>query len=216
MTTGTNDTSQYYASAEPSPQPSQRISTPTPSNGSGPLQQTDYEYITGPTPRRGLLTKLGAPPSRNELNTMVARQQNRIVDLTLQNNVLVNQIELLRSEVQDMKVSAVENNRSNELHTEQRSAAMSPPPRPASRDQDFRQVFGSERPTSQGESRDLSGGTTGRTPRRNRQSFDPHGWRRIVGVREEQDTDGDGDVDMHMDREVDKDDKRKTWMTCDS
>ena len=39
------------------------------------------------------------------------------------------------------------------------------------------------------------------------ESFDPAGWRKIVGIREDEDLD---------DMEMDVDDKRKTWMTCDS
>ena len=243
LTTGTNDTSGYYASAEPSPQPSQRPFTPTPSNGSGgggglgPLQQNSYEYITGPAPRRGLMTKLGAPPSRNELNTMVARQQNRIVDLTLQNNVLVNQIELLRSEVQEMRVhnNAVGvNGGSGSAHDSHRwnpqSANILPLRGSPSRAESPRRIpiHGAERPLSEDEMQELSAGVTRRTPRRGqgrqRQSFDPDGWRSIVGVRQEQEH--DVDVDMNMDTDADtggevdadtsKDDKRKTWMTCDS
>ncbi|KAK5096499.1 hypothetical protein LTR70_001673 [Exophiala xenobiotica] len=247
LTTGTNETSGYYASAEPSPQPSQRPFTPTPSNGSGgggglgPLQQSSYEYITGPAPRRGLMTKLGAPPSRNELNTMLARQQNRIVDLTLQNNVLVNQIELLRSEVQEMKVhnNAVGlNGRSGSAHGSHRwnpqSAHVLPLRGSPSRAESPQRIpiHGAELPLSEDEMEELSAGITTRTPRkgqgRQRQSFDPDGWRRIVGVRQEQEHDVDVDVDVDMDVNTDadtggegdidtsKDDKRKTWMTCDS
>lgn len=231
MTTGTNATSQYYASAEPSSQPSHRPFTPTPSNDSGPLQQENYEFISGPAPRRGILTKLGAPPSRNELNTMVARQQSRIVDLTLQNNVLVNQIELLRSEVQVMKVNSNNNadfqgnsNSSPATYAHVQIADVPPSLRPASQAGDLQRVLGAESPLSRDEMLVPDACTTRPTLRQSRQSFDPEGWRRIIGVKVEReqrrqvhvDKDVDMALDADVDQDMDKEDKRKTWMTCDS
>ncbi|KAK5938275.1 hypothetical protein PMZ80_009245 [Knufia obscura] len=260
MTTGTNGTSstQYYASAEPSPQTDQRAFTPTPTpsngSGSGPLQQqpSDFEFITGPPPRRGVLTRLGAPPARKELNSVVARQQSRIVDLTLQNNVLVSQIELLRGGVQGMRVDRHGGgNGTDNLHVRTtttddaqipnssrarlQQTDMPPPPPPPpppqrpTRTEAFQRVFGGERPLSQEEMQGLNGGTTRRGPQQNCQSFDPEGWRRIMGVRREREVermDIDGDIEMDVDGsggdqigmeiEMDRDDKRKTWMTCDS
>jgi len=175
---------------------------------------------------------------------MVARQQNRIVDLTLQNNVLVSQIELLRTEVQEMKMhnGCDRNDRgrgsgngvdgSSAYHRSGSQSADEPPPSGfTSRAEDSQRVrrHGADRLLSQNEVRELGAGVTGQTPRqgrRRRGSFDPDGWRRIVGVRKEQGQGQDVDVDMDMDVDVDNrgerdaemgnDDKRKTWMTCDS
>lgn len=60
----------------------------------------EYAAIAEPKTRRlgGLL-----PPTKAQLNTVVARQQSRIVDLTLQNNVLAGQLDALRQEVESIK-----------------------------------------------------------------------------------------------------------------
>lgn len=175
---------------------------------------------------------------------MVARQQNRIVDLTLQNNVLVSQIELLRTEVQEMKVhngcDGSRRGRGNGSGVDGSSAHHRSGSQSADkpllsgftpRANDCQRVHrhGADRLLSQDEVRELGAGVTGRTPRqghRRRGSFDPDGWRRIVGVRKEQRQGQGQDVDVDMDVDVDNgferdaelgnDDKRKTWMTCDS
>lgn len=61
---------------------------------------TEYAAVPEPKTRRlgGLL-----PPTKAQLNTVVARQQSRIVDLTLQNNMLAGQIDALRQEVESIK-----------------------------------------------------------------------------------------------------------------
>ena len=90
-TSGHSDSSTaYFASSEKS-----RPGTPL---------DPAYEYVSGPIMRRTFRERIGAPPSKRHLNGVVARQQNRIVDLTLQNNVLVGQIEILRERVEGLGV----------------------------------------------------------------------------------------------------------------
>lgn len=162
---------------------------------------------------------------------MVARQQSRIVDLTLQNNVLVNQIELLRSEVQVMKVNSNNNadfqgnsNSSPATYAHVQIADVPPSLRPASQAGDLQRVLGAESPLSRDEMLVPDACTTRPTLRQSRQSFDPEGWRRIIGVKVEReqrrqvhvDKDVDMALDADVDQDMDKEDKRKTWMTCDS
>lgn len=60
---------------------------------------TEYAVPEPKTRRLGGLL----PPTKAQLNTVVARQQSRIVDLTLQNNMLAGQIDALRQEVESIK-----------------------------------------------------------------------------------------------------------------
>lgn len=131
----------------------------------------EVEYVSGPKPKKNVLTRLGVPFSRAQLNTVVARQQSRIVDLTVLNDTLVGQVERLRGEVEDLKMSNGQPDSCLRGHYKEGSE-----PRV---DQNILEA----------------------SSRR-----DPDGWRRIVGVPNI----GNADVG------VEDDDRRKTWMTCDS
>lgn len=192
-TTASTGTSQYYASAEHSP------------------TNPAYEYVSGPVPRKPLLNKLGAPPSKSQLNTIVSRQQSRIQDLTLQNNVLVNQIALLRDEVQGLKVGNHKEDSGNEAGSERTlrnrgSRMMDVSKAQAVEQYDIPDADGRHtlvRRRGNRIERDISGGTIGSQLRR-----DPNGWRHIMGA--------SMDIDDEEQVRYGDDDRRKTWMTCDS
>ncbi|KAK5069619.1 hypothetical protein LTR64_008300 [Lithohypha guttulata] len=194
-------TSHYHASAEQSP------------------TNPSYEYVTGPVPKKTVLTRLGAPPSRTELNTVVSRQQSRIQDLTLQNNVLVNQISLLREEVQGMKVSSNHNasasGNASAASSEKENHRPSLSDRTLGRTSRRRGEYTPEHKhadhsvnmdmdveiNTDTHARRSSNGTAASRIRK-----DPNGWRHIMGV----------PMGNESESAWDQDDKRKTWMTCDS
>lgn len=210
-TSASTSTTQYYASAEHSP------------------ANPQYEYVSGPVPRKPLLNRLGAPPSKTQLNTVVARQQSRIQDLTLQNNVLVNQIALLRDEVQGLKVtgpgpgsgpgSSSSQKTGNNVDSGNEAGSEGTVRNKAIRNSEVRSarsgryLGGYDVPDADGRhtlvrrrgnriERDTSGGMIGSELRR-----DPDGWRHIVGE----------SMDLDEEQAVwNGDDRRKTWMTCDS
>lgn len=146
----------------------------------------DTEFISGPKPKRSLITRLGGPPTRVELNTVVARQQSRIVDLMVLNNSLVGQVEALRGEVEDLKIyHGGKHFEENRVICGQCDASEDCDQAPCNTAEVIGSVGIANCPYSES---------------------DPNGWRRIVGIPE---------VD-HLVEDGDGDDKRKTWMTCDS
>lgn len=212
MLSGTSITSSgYEASAEPSPITIHSLHMNDPNS---------VEYISGPTPKKSLLTKLGAPPGKKELNTIVTRQQSRITDLSVQNRSLVGQIERLRDEVQGLKVDSSSSSQKendnyryaagsgNEASSER---TLNSSRYKARRGHEY-EILADPQATPpsmplpgtglgvSGSARRESGGTV-------RVMQDPQGWRHIMGV--PMSDGGDG-------MEMDKDEKRKTWMTCDS
>lgn len=225
-TAGSVATSRYYASAEPSPRcthESSRAGTPN-----SETQDRDIEFISGPPPRKNILTRMGAPPRRSELNTVVARQQSRITDLTLLNNVLVQQVETLRGEVEGMNVVSKQkrgqytsNAGGPGMMRQQMSDSDSGYSADGGSNYDSEQENygrvrgggGRKRKSDGAVSAWSSSVSARRRISSGRVLRDPEGWKHIMGVGVDGDRGNDGD---RMDVDGIGEDRRKTWMTCDT